>query len=74
MQSLVTGIIFTVIGIVGVAGGVLGWQILLNPAHNYSFIRSLGPTGIRAFYIVIGLFIFGVGIALLLGVLQFTSR
>ncbi len=69
--SLVTGIIFTVIGLVGVAAGLTNWQPLMEPARNYSFINMLGPTGKRVFYVAIGLFLFGTGIAFMVGIIQF---
>ena len=46
----------------------------MEPSHNYSFIRALGPNGMRVFYIVLGLFLFAVGIAFLIGLIRFGSN
>ena len=73
MESLIAGIIFTVCGLIGVAGGLLEWELVMNPAHNYKLVNALGPKGKRIFYVVVGLFVFGVGIAFLVGALQFLS-
>ena len=74
MESTIAGIIFVVIGVIGLAAGLLNWQWLLEPAHNYTFINALGPFGKRVFYCVLGLFLWGVSIAFLTGVLRFGPR
>lgn len=74
MESIIAGVIFVALGIVAFATGLLNWQALLDPARNYSFINALGPNGKRVFYIVLGLFLWGVGIAFLTGVLRFGPR
>ena len=74
MESTIAGIVFSFFGVIGVAGGLLNWQVLMEPSHNYSFIRALGPNGMRVFYIVLGLFLFAVGIAFLIGLIRFGSN
>lgn len=71
MQSTIAGIIFTFFGVIAVAAGILNWQTLLDPKRNYTFINAMGPTGKRVFYIILGLFLWGVGMAFLLGALRF---
>jgi hypothetical protein len=73
MQSTFVGIIFSFFGVIAVAAGILNWQMLLDPKRNYTFINAMGPTGKRVFYILLGFFIWGVGIAFLTGVLRFGS-
>ncbi len=71
MQSIIFGAILIGFGLIGVTGGFWNWKWLTEPTHNYSFIRALGPTGTRIFYIVLGIFLLGVGIAFLNGALSF---
>ena len=74
MESTIAGVVFSFFGLVGVAGGLWNWQVLMEPSHNYSFIRALGPKGMRVFYVVLGFFLFGVGTAFLLGVIRLGGR
>ena len=71
MQSTFVGIIFVFFGVIAFATGLLNWQILLDPARNYTFINALGPTGKRVFFIILGLFLWGVGVAFLSGAIRF---
>lgn len=71
MASTISGIIFVFFGVLAFATGLLNWQALLEPARNYSFINALGPFGKRVFYCVLGIFIWGVGMAFLLGWIRF---
>ena len=71
MESTIAGIAFTFFGLVGIAGSVWNWELFTNPAINYRFISALGPRGMRIFYGVLGLFLFGVGLAFLLGFIRF---
>ena len=71
MESTIAGIAFAFFGLVGIAGSIGNWELFTNPAHNYRFINALGPKGVRVFYGVLGVFLFGVGIAFLLGILRF---
>lgn len=73
MQSTIVGIIFTFFGVIAVAAGLLNWQMLLEPKRNYTFINAMGPVGKRVFYILLGIFLWGVGVAFLMGVLRFGS-
>jgi hypothetical protein len=74
MMSTIAGIIFVVFGVIGFAAGLLNWQILLMPARNYTFINALGPVGKRIFYCATGIFLWAVGVAFIVGILQFGSR
>lgn len=74
MESTLAGIVFVTLGVVAFAAGLLNWRALLDPARNYSFINAMGPTGKRIFYCVLGIFLWGVGIAFITGVLRFGAR
>jgi len=74
MESTIAGVIFVVLGIVAFAAGLLNWQTLLAPARNYTFINALGPFGKRVFYCGLGIFMWGVGMAFITGVLRFGPR
>ena len=71
MQSTIVGVIFVFFGVLAFATGLLNWQAILEPKRNYTFINALGPTGKRVFYIILGIFLWGVGVAFLLGTLRF---
>ncbi len=74
MESTIAGIIFVFFGVLGFAAGLLNWQAVLEPSRNYSFIRALGPLGMRVFYVILGIFVWGVGVAFLSGVLRFGAN
>jgi len=73
MQSTIVGTIFVFFGVIAFATGLLNWQALLDPARNYTFINALGPVGKRVFFCLLGLFLWGVGVAFLLGALRLGS-
>jgi hypothetical protein len=70
MVSTITGVIFVFFGVLAFATGLLNWQALLEPARNYTFINLLGPAGKRIFYCVLGIFLWGVGIAFIVGMIS----
>ncbi len=74
MVSTISGIIFVFFGVLAFATGLLNWQALLEPARNYKFIIALGPTGKRVFYCVLGIFLWAVGIAFIIGWLRFGAN
>jgi hypothetical protein len=71
MQSIIAGTIFVIFGVIAFATGLLNWQALLEPSRNYTFINALGPFGKRVFYCVLGLFLWSVGMAFILGIIRF---
>lgn len=74
MASTISGIIFVFFGIIAFATGLLNWQALLEPARNYTFINALGPTGKRVFYCILGLFLWAVGMAFIVGWIRFGAN
>lgn len=71
MVSTIAGIVFVIFGVFAFAVGLLNWQAILEPSRNYTFINMLGPTGKRIFYGVLGIFLWAVGIAFIIGVIRF---
>lgn len=70
MASTIIGVIFVFFGVLAFATGLLNWQALLEPSRNYTFINNLGPIGKRIFYCVLGIFLWGVGISFIVGLIQ----
>lgn len=69
--SIIAGSIFVFFGIIAFATGLLNWQVLLEPARNYTIINAMGPTGKRVFYCILGIFLWAVGMAFILGWIRF---
>ena len=74
MVSTIAGIVFVIFGVFAIAVGLLNWQSILDPARNYTFINMLGPTGKRVFYVILGIFLWAVGIAFITGAIQFGTN
>jgi len=70
MTSIIAGSIFVFFGVLAFTTGLLNWQALLQPARNYTFINNLGPTGKRVFYCIMGIFLWGVGMAFIVGIIS----
>ena len=71
MALTIAGIAFSFFDLIGIAGSILNWQVLMEPSHNYRFVNALGPRGVRIFYSVLGAFLFCVGMAFLVGMIRF---
>ncbi len=70
MASTILGVIFVFFGVLAFATGLLNWQTILEPSRNYTFINNLGPQGKRVFYCILGIFLWGVGIAFIVGFIR----
>lgn len=72
--STIAGALFVFFGVIAFATGLLNWQTLLEPARNYTFINALGPTGKRVFFCILGIFLWAVGMAFILGMIRFGAN
>jgi hypothetical protein len=52
------------VGLFTVAGGVFGWEWFLGHWKSRLFVKMFGRNGARAFYIIFGLAVAGLGVLL----------
>jgi small neutral amino acid transporter SnatA (MarC family) len=57
-------------GLFSIAGGLFGWEWFMANRRAAIFVRILGMTGARTFYVLLGLFVAAIGIGGALGLLE----
>jgi hypothetical protein len=59
------GFILVAVGLFCFAGGLFNWNWFMNTRRARALVRAIGPTGARAFYMLLGIVIivFGVLVA-----------
>ena len=72
MEAFVPYLII-VAGLFSVAGGIFGWTWFLNSRRARLWVKLFGMGGARVFYVVLGLLIAGLGVALATGALPMRS-
>lgn len=56
-------------GLFSVAGGIFGWAWFVNSRKARIWVKLFGIGGARVFYVVLGLLIAGLGVAMATGML-----
>jgi hypothetical protein len=64
------GLLFAAIGIFSCCGGIFDWEWFMNNRKAQRFVRLLGRSNTRIFYVVLGLAFLAGGVLIMLGVIQ----
>ena len=70
MEDLFVPLLLVAAGSFSVAGAVQDWDFFMESRRARLFVTLLGRSGARAFYVVLGLAIAGVGVAVGLGAIR----
>lgn len=64
------GFLFMAIGLFTAAGGIFDWDWYMNHRKSRFLISIIGRMGTRIFNTVVGLVVFGLGLAALMGAVE----
>ena len=67
MYNVIACILFILVGLLSVAASYFNWDWYFNNYRARFFVKTIGRKGARIFYMVLGLFLVGLGTALLMG-------
>lgn len=67
------GLILVAAGLFSICGAVLDWDFFINSRKARFFVSTLGRTGARVFYGILGLVIVVMGALITLGILKDAS-
>jgi hypothetical protein len=57
-----TNLVFILIGLFSILGGILNWNWFMNNSRARFFVNILGRNGARIFYIGLGIFLVAFGV------------
>ena len=67
MYNTIVCILFILVGLLSVAASYFNWDWYFNNYRARFLVKTIGRKGARIFYMVLGLFLVGLGVALLMG-------
>ena len=67
MHNTIFCILFILVGLLSVAASYFNWDWYFNNYRARFLVKIIGRRGARIFYTVLGLFLVGLGTAILLG-------
>lgn len=67
MDNLLVCILFILVGLFSAAASFFNWDWYFNNYRARFLVKIIGRRGARIFYMVLGLFLVGLAIAILLG-------
>lgn len=67
MYNVIVCILFILVGLLSVAASHFNWDWYFNNYRARFLVKTIGRKGARIFYMVLGLFLVGLGTALLFG-------
>jgi small neutral amino acid transporter SnatA (MarC family) len=62
--------LFSLVGVFTIAGAVCDWDWFMESSRAQFFVNIFGRNGARAFYVLLGLFLLGLGVLGAFGVID----